>query len=278
MNDLEPRIARHYGSYGVLERILLGLERSGADLKKLSPDQLKPVDEFHIGGADATARLLDRLAIEPGMHLLDIGSGIGGLARTIAQRFNCEVTGIDLTPDFVAAATALTKMCGMDGSVRFEVGNATALPLTDASFDAATLLHVGMNIADKAGLFREAYRVLRPGRVFAVYDVMKTGEGELAFPVPWAESAELSAVATREVYRDAARAAGFTAIAEDDRRAIALDFFTHIQAQAKSDTPPPLGLHLLMGPTIAAKMTNMIAAIRDGTIAPVEMIFRKPAS
>lgn len=278
MNDQEEGVARHYGSYDVLARIRSGLEQSGIDLDHLTPQDLKAVDEFHIGGPAATERLLERLAIAPGMRVLDIGAGIGGPARTIALRFGAAVIGVDLTPAFVEAATALTAMCGMADKVRFEIASATALPFDASAFDVATLLHVGMNIPDKTGVFAEAARVLRAGGTFAVYDVMRLGEGELSFPVPWAETADLSALAAPDIYRRAARSAGFVLAEEIDRSDIALEFFRRIQAQAASSAPSPLGLHLLMGPTVGEKTANMIAAIKAKTIAPIEMIFRKPAS
>jgi hypothetical protein len=115
--------------------------------------------------------------------------------------------------------------------------------------------------------------VLRDGGTFAVYEVMRTGDGELAFPVPWAETADLSALETPQSYRAAAKAAGFIPEAEENRREVALDFFSRLQAQAASGAPPPLGLHNLMGPTVKEKVANMIAAVRAGTIAPIEMIF-----
>jgi SAM-dependent methyltransferase len=161
----------------------------------------------------------------------------------------------------------------MADRVQFEVGSGVALPLGDASFDLALLLHVGMNIPDKAALFREARRVLRNMGTFAVYEVMRTGDGDLSFPVPWAETPDLSALETPETYRDAAKAAGFALEAEENRREVALDFFARLQAQAASSAPPPLGLHNLMGPTVNEKVANMIAAIRAGTTAPIQMIF-----
>jgi len=274
MSDLELAVSRHYGSCGVLERIRDALGAMRIDLDELRPEQLKPVDEFHIGGAEATAALLDRLDIRPDMAVLDIGSGVGGPARMIAQRYGCSVTGVDLTPEFVETARSLSEMVGMGRQVRFEVGSATALPLPDQSFDLALLLHVGMNIPDKPGIFREARRVLRDGGVFAVYEVMRVGEGELSFPVPWAETPDLSALDRPEAYRSAAEAAGFALQEEEDKRSIALDFFARVQAQAAGSAPSPLGLHNLMGPTVMQKTANMIAAIRAGTIAPVQMIFR----
>jgi SAM-dependent methyltransferase len=273
MREIESGVSKHYASYDVLSRIRAALVEMGHDPDKVSPEVLKPVDEFHIGGAEATAALLEKLDIQPEMEVLDIGSGIGGPARMIATRYGCRVTGVDLTPYFVNTARALSTMCGMADRVRFEVGSAVALPLPKASFDLALLLHVGMNVPDKAALFREARRVLRDGGTFAVYEVMRTGDGNLEFPVPWAETPNLSALETPETYRAAGKTAGFALEAEENRREVALDFFSRIQAQAASGAPPPLGLHNLMGPTVKEKVANMIAAVRAGTIAPVQMIF-----
>ena len=274
MRDTESGVSKHYASYDVLARIRAGLPEMGHGPDRISPEILKPVDEFHIGGAEATAALLERIPIRPEMRVLDIGSGIGGPARMIAARYGCHVTGVDLTPHFVETARALSAMCGMTDRVRFEVGSALALPLPDAGFDLALLLHVGMNVPDKEALFREARRVLRKSGTFAVYEVMRMSNGDLAFPVPWAETPNLSAVETPQTYRAAAQAAGFTLEVEENRREVALDFFSRLQAQAASGAPPTLGLHNLMGPTVKEKVANMIAAVRAGTIAPVQMIFR----
>jgi SAM-dependent methyltransferase len=273
MSSLEAGVARHYGAYDVLARIRAGLAEMGHGAERVPPEVLRPVDEFHIGGAEATDALLDRLEIGPETKVLDIGSGIGGPARHVALRHGASVTGIDLTPAFVEAARELTRMTGVE-NVRFEVGSATAIPFPDASFDLALLLHVGMNVADKEGLFREARRVLRDGGVFAIYDVMRLGDGALAFPVPWAETEDLSALERPEVYRDAAKAAGFELVEEEDRSAIALAFFARIQAEATGAAPAPLGLHTLMGPTVKEKVANMVAAIRASAIGPVQMMFR----
>ena len=275
MSEIEGGVARHYGSYEVLERIRAGLAEMNFSGDRVPLEALKPVDEFHIGGAEATEALLGKLDIGKDTRVLDIGSGIGGPARSVALRYGCQVTGIDLTPSFVETARALTSMTAVE-NVRFEVGSATAMPFPDASFDLALLLHVGMNIPDKQALFREARRVLRGGGTFAIYEVMRLGDGKLAYPAPWAETESLSAIATPDAYRQAARAAGLVLVEEEARTSIALDFFARLQAQTASATPPPLGLHTLMGPTIKEKVANMIAAIRAGTIGPVQMIFRTP--
>ncbi len=110
-------VESHYSSGSLLERIRRGLERAGIDPDRPTAADLKPVDEFHIGGAAATGALLDQVALGPGMAVLDIGSGIGGTARLIAERTGGTVTGIDLTREFVETATALTAMVGLGDRV-----------------------------------------------------------------------------------------------------------------------------------------------------------------
>jgi SAM-dependent methyltransferase len=270
-------VESHYTSGSLLERIRQGLERAGIDPDRTSAADLKPVDEFHIGGAAATEELLAQVPLDAHLAILDIGSGIGGTARLIAERTGARVTGIDLTREFVETATALTELVGMADRVSFQQGSALELPFADASFDLATLIHVGMNIGDKARLMAEAARVLRPGAHFLVYEVMRTGEGELAFPVPWARSPETSFLATPEAYRAAASAAGFAPVAERNRRDFALDFFSRMRARIAEHGLPPLGIHLFMGEELRQAMIgNMVANIEAGRIAPLEMILRLP--
>jgi ubiquinone/menaquinone biosynthesis C-methylase UbiE len=215
------------------------------------------------------------MRLKPGLSLLDIGSGIGGPARFFASQYGCSVVGIDLTPEYVAVAERLTRMVGLTDRVRFRVGSATDLPFDEASFERATLLHVGMNVPDKGALCAEAARVLKPAGVFAVYEVMRTGEGDLIFPVAWADTAATSFVADPVTYRRALEAAGFEVMAEEDRRDPALEFFHRMRARHAESGLPPLGLHLHMGPDAPRKVANMIANLERGVVAPVEMICRR---
>ena len=207
--------------------------------------------------------------------MLDIGSGIGGTARALVARYGCRVAGVDLTSEFVDAASALTAMVGLGDRASFRLGSALALPVPDAGFDLAFLLHVGMNIADKPGLFAEARRALRPGGTFAIFEVMKRGPDPLDFPVPWSTAPETSFVDPPETYRAAADAAGFELVSERDRSEFASGFFARISAMmAERGGPPPLGIHLLMGEAAPLKIQNYVTAIEAGRIAPIEMIFR----
>lgn len=274
MKTTEDEVAR-YWTHGSLERAIRdGLSAMGCDLDSVQPDDLAAVDEFHMGGREATVRLAERMGLEPGMAVLDIGCGIGGPARFIARQYGCAVVGVDLTPEYVAVAETLTRMVGLADRVTFRVGSATDPLFEAARFDAATLLHVGMNVPDKERLCAAAARVLRPGSVFVVYDVMRVGEGELMFPVPWAATPAMSFVADPATYRQALEAAGFEVTAQTDRRNLALEFFARIKARVAENGPPPLGVHLLMGPDASQKVANMVANLERGIVAPIEMICR----
>lgn len=242
----------------------------------VSVEDLAPVDEFHIGGKIATTELCDRLGITEETELLDIGCGIGGPARFIASTSGCQVTGIDLTPSYLDVAEQLTRWTGLSLQVRFEVGSALEMPFDDGSFDRATQLHVGMNIADKAALFAEVYRVLRPGGRFGIYDVMRFSEDEISYPVPWASNNSMDYASGVTTYRDALSEAGFEVAEERNRSEFAIEFFAGLKARtAGMGGPPPLGLHIHMGPDAPSKIANMVEAVTTGIMAPVEIICDK---
>jgi SAM-dependent methyltransferase len=186
--DLEVAVARHYGTSDLTDRILKAMAAAGIDATSVAPEQLAPVDEFHIGGRAATIHGVSKMGLTTADHVLDVGCGIGGATRYLASTVGCRVTGIDLTPAYIAAAEDLASRTGLADRVTYRVASALAMPFEDGTFDAAITLHVAMNIADRGGLYREVARVLKPGAVFCIYDVMKGHSAGLKFPVPWAES------------------------------------------------------------------------------------------
>lgn len=273
-SSIEEKVARHYARDDLEAAILSALAAAGKDPARLTADDLAPVDEFHTGGREATIELAARMELRPEMHLLDIGCGIGGASRFMAQTYGCRVTGLDLTEDFVRTAEALARRVGLQGRVSYWQGSALALPFAPATFDGAYMMHVGMNIEDKPALFRQARRVLRPGGVFAVYDVMCTGAGALSFPLPCADTAETAFLATPADYRRALESAGFEISEERDRYAYAVEFFGRVRASLAESGPPPLGTHLLMGSDAPQKLAAVVDNLDRRVIAPVELICR----
>ncbi|MEL6618301.1 MAG: class I SAM-dependent methyltransferase [Pseudomonadota bacterium] len=272
---LETDIARHYGANDLIDRIDIGLRAAGVDPAHPGFDALKPVDEFHTGGFEATTALLDQLDIQPEMQVLDIGCGLGGTARHILHRYGAHVVGVDLTRAYVKAGKVLNERLQLTEGIDLLEGSALDLPVDDTGFDLVTMFHVGMNIPDKPRLFSEVARVLRPGGHFALFDVMRgNNDEELVFPLPWSGYPEISHVEAPGVYRRAAHAAGLEEIAERDRVHFALDYFGRVGRKIAAEGLPPVGIHILMGDTAGEKIENYLKNLEAGRIAPTEMIFR----
>ena len=268
--NLEEQVANYY-TRGKLDDKIVGLLRStGKNPEQLRADDFAAIDEFHLGGREATQALADFMQLRPGMHLLDVGCGIGGPARYFAGR-GCQVTGVDLTEEFVRVAESLTRLVKLDQKVKFRQASALELPFASDTFDGAYEIHVGMNIADKAGVFREVARVLKPGARFAIYDLMRSNDATLAFPVPWARTPETSFVASVDDYRQALEAAGFRIDHQRDRRQFATEFMQRMMAQSASG-PPVLGVHILMGEQAPLMLKNVNMGIISGALTPVELV------
>lgn len=264
--EAEDRAREHYRREGMEAVVLDALRGAGVDVDVLRVEDLAGLDQLHAGSLPATEHLLECLDLRPGMTLLDVGSGVGGPARTAAAHHGCQVTGIDLSPDFVALARSLTERVGLTGQVTFDVGSATELSYDDGAFARAMLNHVGMNIPDKARVFAEVRRVLEPGGRFALYEQMRVGDGELTFPMPWADDEHSSFVESRTWYVEALQAAGFTVERDEDR--------TMAVAAGGPPSPGALTAADLFGADFAERMRNNIGATMAGILKPVLLVAR----
>jgi len=262
----ETAVADHYTADGLGALILNALKISGK-LDALSPIDLAPVDEFHMGGRAATQHVIGLMNLPGNAHVLDVGCGLGGVVRYLASECGCRAIGIDLTAEYVRVGTMLTERTGLADKVDLHVGSALDLPWPEATFDAAVTFHVAMNIADRPRLYAEVARVLRPRSPFAIYDVMKGPQEGFLFPLPWAETQETSFLVSAGEMRKLLDNAGFDIIHEEDRREIALRHHRErLAAQSAAGGPPPLGLHLLQGRTAGLKSRNMVNMLEANEI------------
>lgn len=257
--------------------IASALDAAGLNRAALRPAELAPVDEFHIRGRAASLEIIEALALTADSRVLDLGSGLGGPARTLAEVTGCTVTGIDLTPELCEVATALSAWTGLAGRTRFQVGDATATGLPDASFDAALTVHVAMNIADKPALYREAFRVLRPGGRFVVYDVLQGEGGEVRYPVPWANDASTSFLATPAAMGELLPAAGFDVLSAVDSSDDSLAWFRQVRARVERDGPPPVTFAAFLGDAFGRMAENQVTNLAERRIRTVMFTCSRPA-
>ncbi|MER5432255.1 class I SAM-dependent methyltransferase [Streptomyces sp. NPDC002588] len=277
-------IARHYRQDDLLRKIDEALDRLYPGRITLTTDELHGVDEFHTGGHAATRQLAEHLELRAGLRVLDVGSGLGGPARHLARHAGVDVTGVDLTEEYVDVARRLTDRVGLADRARFQQGDVTALPFPQASFDRAWMLHVGMNIEDKARLFTEINRVLTDDGLFIVYDVMLLGDPTLvSYPLPWASQPEHSFLARPREYRSLLSKAGFEIVAEHDHRSQTVPLLRDAgDARHRNSTPynpaggdtPPASISVAMGTDAPAKVASVLQNIEEGLLAPTEMICR----
>jgi SAM-dependent methyltransferase len=266
-------VAEHYTRPQLEETILGALKGAGIDTEKLTATDLATVDEFHVGGLEATKAFSEFMGLKPEMRVLDVGCGIGGPARYFASEHGVHVTGIDLTEEFVRAAKSLTKLVHLENAAAFEQGSALAMPFAAESFDAAYMFHVGMNIADKNALFLDVARVLKPGARFSIFDLMRISDAPIAYPVPWADSGATSFVVHVEGYRKALVAAGFEIVHERRRREFGIEFIErNVARAAQQGGQPNVGLHLLMGEKAPQMMRNVLGGLKSGIFEPVEIV------
>jgi len=267
-NDLD-RVRDHYRATGLTERLKAALAAFGPEDKRLTPEQLGGLDQFHTRGLAATAELGKLAGITADMSVLDVGAGVGGPARLLAEAHGCRVTGVDLSEPFVDAARYLTERTGQGGLVSFQTGSALELPFGGGIFDIVLLQHVAMNIADRARLYREIRRVLKPGGRFLTYDVVLKDDEPL-YPVPWARTPATSFLLTAAATREAIEPAGFrTLIWQDDAEA-ARTWFAQLQA---SGPPPAPNLGVVMGPDFAALTANLARNLMQGRLGILTAVF-----
>ena len=126
-------------------------------------------------GEAATDQLIELGKLDRETVLLDVGSGLGGVAMGIAEKVGCLVTGLDLVDSNVQTANATAHRRGLTKLVRFQQGDATGLPFDDSAFTMIWSQDAWAHVPDRARLFKECARVLVPGGRIVFADWLLTG-------------------------------------------------------------------------------------------------------
>ncbi len=269
MPDEIDNVRNHYRAAGLVDRLKAALAVFGPEDRRLTPARLAALDQFHTLGLAATAELATLAGITRDMEVLDAGSGLGGPARFLADAYDCRVAGVDLSDSFVEASRYLTERTGQSDQVSFQTASVLDMPFDDGSFDVVLLQHVAMNISDRAGLYQEIRRVLKPGGRFATFDAVTTG-GDPHFPVPWARTLDASFLLTAEATRAAVEPAGFKACVWQDDTEPAKVWFANLH---NAGPPPSPNLGVVMGPDIAQLAGNLGRNLMEGRLGILTAVF-----
>jgi SAM-dependent methyltransferase len=272
MNDT---IQTQYSTGLSRNNIEQALISAGKDLDRLAPADLGLLEDFHTMGRYATTQLVDLAQITTESTVLDAGSGVGGTARYIADRYGCPVTAVDLTDEYCRTSRWLNRLVGLDQLISVRQADVTELPFPDGTFDVAISQHVQMNVADKARLYSEARRVLADGGRLGMWDITieKGGtigdHGEPDYPLPWADHPARSHLVTPDELRAVVESAGFAVEHWNDLTDQAAALMQAMLAQPAN----PLGLHAFVT-DFRRKAENLTHALADGRLRAVQAVVR----
>lgn len=274
MDEYQARINQQYGQDNLNARILAALQNAGKQIDSLTREDLSMFDEFHIGGIAETRHLAQLAGLRQGMHVLDVGSGLGGPARTLAAEFGCRVTGLDLTEEFCQAAEMLTAQVGLENKVRFQHGSAIDIPFEANTFDVVWMQFSGMNIADKERLYAEIRRVLRPGGLFAVHEIMAGSRQELYYPNFWANEPSISFLRQQATIRHYLAANDFEEVVWNDVTQPSYEWFRGMITKTKEAGSPSLGFQVFIADSVPVKAQNLLRNLEERRVTVIQGIFQ----
>lgn len=267
-------IEAHYSHDHLYEAILQALAGEGKLPGQITRKDLAPIDEFHVRGQEVSRELAMAAGLQPGMRILDAGCGLGGACRMLAAEFGAQVTGVDITADYIRTAQQLSALTGLQHTTRFIQGSVLALPFDNNSFDVAWTQHVQMNIADKKAFYAELRRVLTTGGRLIYYDILSKA-GPLRYPVPWASDAAMSFLISPAQLHTLLSDAGFKRLQVTDETEKGIIFFNNLLNRIAQKGSPALGLHLLMGNTAPEKLNNLRSNLIEQKIVLESGIYEK---
>ncbi|MCY4528629.1 MAG: class I SAM-dependent methyltransferase [Chloroflexi bacterium] len=262
----------HYGRPQLGDVLLDALTAAGKDINNLAPSDLAPFEHLHVRGRAATRDLARLAGLRPGERVLCDGCGIGGPARTLAVDYDCHVTGVDITESYVDAGRALTERVGLDDAVSLHTGNALDLPYEGRSFDVVWMQHVGMNIADKGRLYREARRVLRTGGKLALHEIVAGSVSPPHYPTPWASDPSFSFLVSLDHMKATLVDCGLAQVDWQDDTPNSIEW-----ARRPVDSGGPGGLpdslDALLGSDYRERLENVRRNLIEGRIEVVQAVY-----
>jgi len=270
-------LASHYQQQNLDDHIRHALEIAIRDQKGFDPNIIAAVDQFHIGGLQATNDMLALANFSPDDRVLDIGCGIGGPARNIAQHCETRVIGLDLSFDYCMAAEIISSQLKMSQQTGFVQANAVHLPFADNSFSGIWTQHVTMNIEHKDLLIGEFSCILKPAGKLVMYEV--TGQpnmtNSIQYPLPWSVDGSYSFLQNDVTYRELIQSNGLRINHFENVTSKALNSVTRLLNRLQKNKIQKPNLGLLLGEHYPTMMANLAQGLEDQSLSVYQIVARK---
>lgn len=264
----------HYYCSNLYEKIYGRLMESGIDMDNVQRAHIAGVDEFHVRGASVSRELADRINLH-NAKVLDVGCGLGGPCRMLADEYGCDVTGVDLSEEFIRTATKLSTLLKVSDETNFIRADATDLPFDNTTFEVVWTQHVQMNISDKKRFYFEIDRVLDDEGTFIFYDIFKKGNEDVNYPMPWAKTKNISFLSRFDEIEGILKNLGLNKVQLTDETKKGIRFFENLMQQTSGVGPPKLGLNILMGESTQTKIGNLLSALKEDKLVLISGIYKK---
>lgn len=274
MNILNTQIENFYHRPALYADIIKRLNEMGVDLNNVGRKDIAGADEFHVRGAKISRELAEIVNIR-NAKVLDIGCGIGGPCRMLADEFGCDTIGIDLSKEYIDTANRLSELVGLSHKTKFIQGDATNLPFENNTFDVVWTQHVQMNISDKLKFYTEIDRVLNDKGLFIYYEVFKNGNTDLSYPTPWADKSGISFLEESSKTNFMLEQLGLIKEQSTDQTASGIEILERMLNRMPKNTPSRLGLNVLMGESTNEKMRNLLNGLKEGVIHLESGVYRR---
>ena len=274
---------------------------------------------YHPGGADLSKLLVSKLGLPPTANVLDVACGVGTTTRMMASEFGLNATGLDFGEVNVQKAQALTDealnqpvnslpisggseaepccapgdpCCSPQGDeavkqvkpgkVDYIQGSADDLPSNDNSFDGVTCECAVSTFADQHKVAREFFRVLKPGGIFGMTDMVLNGELPAEFAEKVAPWTCMAKALTTDGYRELFESAGFEFVAYEDQSHTLLELATDMKrklvmagmGKAMGALPSLDALGMSMA-EMRGMLSDSTSLVKEGTVQYGLLLFRK---